>query len=158
MTQVAQPILALTRAASGDHVLTLSVTPDNLGPVTVRAHMSSTGLRVELFAPNDLGRDALRAIMPDLRRDLAGTGMNTNLQLSPSNQPSTNQTAGGQQNLGQQNAGAGAGLGYNQGEGRADVRDSAAPGTARTETPTTETPQTAPLRSGAHASSIDVMA
>jgi flagellar hook-length control protein FliK len=156
MTQVAQPILALTRAASGDHVLTLSVTPDNLGPVTVRAHMSSAGLRVELFAPNDLGRDALRAIMPDLRRDLAGTGMNTNLQLSPNNQPSTSQSAGGQQNPGQQNAGAG--LGYNQGEGRADVRDSAAPRAARTETPTTEAPRTGPLRSGAHASSIDVMA
>ena len=67
--------------------MTISVTPDNLGPVTVRAHVSADGIRVELFAPSDLGRDAIRAILPDLRRDLAVSGMTTNLDLSSNDQP-----------------------------------------------------------------------
>jgi flagellar hook-length control protein FliK len=85
--QVARPLFTLATAAPGEHVLTVNVVPDNLGPVTVRAHVSADQVRVELFAPNDAGRDALRAILPDLRRDLAGTGMNANLDLSSQNQP-----------------------------------------------------------------------
>jgi hypothetical protein len=69
--------------------MTVSVTPDNLGPVTVRAHVGPEGVRVELFAPNDLGRDAIRNIIPDLRRDLAGAGLGGNLTLSSQNQPSS---------------------------------------------------------------------
>ena len=68
--------------------MTISVTPDTLGPVTVRAHVSPEGIRVELFAPTDLGRDAIRAILPDLRKDLAGAGVGANLDLSSQNQPS----------------------------------------------------------------------
>ncbi|WP_167041003.1 flagellar hook-length control protein FliK [Salinibacterium sp. ZJ454] len=86
-TQLATPLFSLANAGRGDHVLTITVTPDNVGPVTVRAHVTGEGVRMELFAPNDLGRDSLRAIMPDLRRDLAGTGMNASLDLSSENQP-----------------------------------------------------------------------
>lgn len=68
--------------------MTISVTPDTLGPVTVRAHVGPEGIRVELFAPTDLGRDAIRAILPDLRKDLAGAGVGANLDLSSQNQPS----------------------------------------------------------------------
>lgn len=74
-TQIARPLFSLANAAHGEHVMTISVTPDNLGPVTVRAHVGPEGVRVELFAPNDAGRDALRSIMADLKRDLAGSGM-----------------------------------------------------------------------------------
>ena len=74
-TQIARPLFSLANAAHGEHVMTISVTPDNLGPVTVRAHVGPEGVRVELFAPNDAGRDALRSIMSDLKRDLAGSGM-----------------------------------------------------------------------------------
>lgn len=70
--QVAGPVVALAEAGDGDHVLTLSVTPENLGPVTVRAHVAGGDLRIELYAPHDTGREALRAIVADLRRDLAG--------------------------------------------------------------------------------------
>lgn len=73
--------------------MTVSVTPDNLGPVTVRAHVGAEGVRVELFAPNDLGRDAIRAIIPDLRRDLAGAGLGGSLALSSQNQPSADGNA-----------------------------------------------------------------
>jgi flagellar hook-length control protein FliK len=77
--------------------MTVSVTPDNLGPVTVRAHVGAEGVRVELFAPTDLGRDAIRAIIPDLRRDLAGAGLGGNLSLSSQNQPSSDGAATGSQ-------------------------------------------------------------
>lgn len=85
--QVARPIFALANAGQGTHVLTVNVTPDNLGSVTVRAHITGEGVRVELFAPNDAGRDALRMILADLRRDLSGSGVNTSLDLSSQNQP-----------------------------------------------------------------------
>ncbi|MCU1443189.1 MAG: hypothetical protein JWQ59_1339 [Cryobacterium sp.] len=87
-TQVAAPMFSLAGAKPGEHVLVINVTPDTLGPVTVRAHVTVDSVRVELFAPTDAGRDALRAILPDLRRDLAGSGLNTNLDLSSQNQPS----------------------------------------------------------------------
>ncbi|TFD68328.1 flagellar hook-length control protein FliK [Cryobacterium gelidum] len=85
-TQIMKPLFSLTSAAPGEHVLTISVTPDNLGPVTVRAHVSGEGIRVELFAPTDLAREALRVILPDLRRDLAGSGLSAQLDLSSDSQ------------------------------------------------------------------------
>ncbi|TFB52065.1 flagellar hook-length control protein FliK, partial [Cryobacterium tagatosivorans] len=86
-TQIAGPLFTLAGARSGEHVLTINVAPDNLGPVTVRAHITGDNIRVELFAPTELGRDALRAMLPDLRRDLAGSGLNAQLNLSSGNQP-----------------------------------------------------------------------
>jgi len=86
--QFARPIFTLATAGPGSHTMTISVTPDSLGPVVVRAHVGPEGIRVELFAPTDLGRDAIRAILPDLRKDLAGTGVGANLDLSSQNQPS----------------------------------------------------------------------
>ncbi len=86
--QLARPIFTLAAAGPGSHTMTISVTPDTLGPVTVQAHVSPEGIRVELFAPTDLGRDAIRAILPDLRKDLAGAGVGANLDLSSHNQPS----------------------------------------------------------------------
>lgn len=73
--------------------MTVHVTPDTLGPVTVRAHVGADGVRVELFAPTDAGRDALRAILPDLRRDLGSAGLSGTLDLSSQNQPAPQQNA-----------------------------------------------------------------
>ena len=78
------------------HVVTVDVAPEALGPVTVRAHVSAHGLHVEMFAASDAGRDAVRAILGDLRRDLAtaagpgqgGAGQQTSVDLSSQNQPS----------------------------------------------------------------------
>nr|WP_281369299.1 flagellar hook-length control protein FliK [Leifsonia shinshuensis] len=84
---MARPVFTLAAAGRGEHVMTVHVTPDNLGPVTVRAHVGAEGVRVELFAPTDAGRDALRAILPDLRRDLGSTGLTGTLDLSSQNQP-----------------------------------------------------------------------
>ena len=79
--QVRGPVLALRTAAPGEHVLTLKVTPDNLGPVQVRAHIGADGIRIELVGATDAARDGLRGLLTDLRRDLAGTGMNASLTL-----------------------------------------------------------------------------
>jgi flagellar hook-length control protein FliK len=87
-TQLSRPLFTLASAGRGEHVMTVHVTPDALGPVTVRAHVGADGVRVELFAPTDTGRDALRAILPDLRRDLSGAGLGGSLDLSSQNQPS----------------------------------------------------------------------
>lgn len=86
--QVAAPIFTLARAGVGEHVLTVTVTPDNLGPVTVRAQVGGDGIRVDLFAPTDAGRDALRSALPDLRKDLSAGGLSAQLNLSSQNQPS----------------------------------------------------------------------
>ncbi|WP_442864176.1 flagellar hook-length control protein FliK [Arthrobacter sp. ATA002] len=89
LNQVSQPLVRLAAAAPGEHVMTLSVTPENLGPVTVRALISSEGVRVEMFAPTETAREALRHILADLRRDLAGggAGMPATLTLSDQNHP-----------------------------------------------------------------------
>jgi flagellar hook-length control protein FliK len=101
--QIAKPILTLQGSGAGTHILTIKVAPDSLGPVTVRAHLGGDGIRIELIAPTDQGRDAINAILPDLKRDLAQGGMQqTTLDVSTqssasgtfsSNQDST--TAGG---------------------------------------------------------------
>jgi len=85
--QLSGPLFSLAGGKPGEHTMTINVTPDNLGPVTVRAHISAGDVRLELFAPNDAGREALRSILPDLKRDLAATGPNTSLDLSSGNQP-----------------------------------------------------------------------
>lgn len=79
--QVRGPVLALRSAAPGEHVLTLKVTPENLGPVQVRAHIGAEGIRIELVGATDAAREGLRNLLTDLRRDLAGTGMNASLSL-----------------------------------------------------------------------------
>jgi flagellar hook-length control protein FliK len=80
--QLVRPILTLQTAPAGNHVLTINVAPESLGPVTVQAHLSSEGIRVELIAPTDQARDALKAILPDLKRDLSQGGMNATLSIS----------------------------------------------------------------------------
>ncbi|MFB0835355.1 flagellar hook-length control protein FliK [Arthrobacter halodurans] len=72
--QLAGPVASLVAGPRGEQTLVVNVAPDGVGPVTVKAHLGGDGLRVELLAPTDAGRDALRAMLPDLRRDLASTG------------------------------------------------------------------------------------
>jgi hypothetical protein len=76
--QLAEPLAALRRAPNGEHIVTVRVSPDNLGPVTVRAHLGDGSMRVELFAPTAVARDALTAMLPDLRRDLAAASSAAN--------------------------------------------------------------------------------
>jgi hypothetical protein len=85
--QLAGPLFSLASAEPGRHVMTLKVSPEELGPLTVRAHIDGAGVRIELFAPADAGRDALRTILPELRRSLAESGLGTSLDLSDQGAP-----------------------------------------------------------------------
>ncbi|HEV7624798.1 MAG TPA: flagellar hook-length control protein FliK, partial [Amnibacterium sp.] len=71
--QLVPPIAALASAGNGEHVVVVRVTPENLGTVTVRAHIADGSMKVELFAAPH-ARDAISAMLPDLRRDLAASG------------------------------------------------------------------------------------
>ena len=61
--------------------MTLTVNPETFGPVRVVAHISADGLHLELFGASEQARAALRAALPDLRRDLAGAGLDSRLDL-----------------------------------------------------------------------------
>lgn len=91
--QLAPSIMTLAASAPGEHVLTIRVTPENLGPVTVRAHIGSDGVRIELFTPTEAGRAAVQSVLADLRRDLAGTGIGASLDLSHREAPAQDPTA-----------------------------------------------------------------
>lgn len=82
LPQLSTPVLALARAADGEHSVTLTVSPETLGPVTVRARIGAGGIRLELHAATDAGREALRAILTDLRRDLAVAAPGSSLSVS----------------------------------------------------------------------------
>jgi flagellar hook-length control protein FliK len=82
LPQLAAPVIALARSPQGEHSITLTVRPENLGPVTVRAHISGSSIRLELHAPSDAGREALRVILADLRRDLSAAAPGASVDLS----------------------------------------------------------------------------
>ncbi|MCL3860861.1 flagellar hook-length control protein FliK [Actinotalea sp. K2] len=79
--QIGVRLAALRGAGDGQHVLTLRVDPDTFGPVRVVAHIGPEGMRIELLGGSDQAREALRAALPDLRRDLAATGLTADLGL-----------------------------------------------------------------------------
>ncbi|MFK0007036.1 flagellar hook-length control protein FliK [Paenarthrobacter sp. NPDC090520] len=83
--QLAQPLFALASAKPGEHVMTLRVSPEDLGPLTVRAHIDHAGVRIELFAAGDAGREAVRQVLPELRRGLEDAG--ASLSLSSQDHP-----------------------------------------------------------------------
>jgi flagellar hook-length control protein FliK len=57
------------------------VDPEHFGPVKVVAHISAEAVRVELVGATDQAREQLKAALPDLRRDLAQTGLQADLGL-----------------------------------------------------------------------------
>lgn len=90
--QLAPPVHQLVSKGDGSHTLTLRVSPERLGPVTVQAHIQGEKIKIELFSAMEMGRDALRSVLSDLRRDLAGLGMSTGttvLTVSDADSPTT---------------------------------------------------------------------
>lgn len=80
--QVAPALISIAQRPAGTHQLTMTVNPDSLGPVTLRAHISAGGdVQVELVGATDAGREALRLIATDLRRDLASVMPHATLSL-----------------------------------------------------------------------------
>lgn len=81
--QVAPALMSIVQRPAGTHQLTMTISPDTLGPVTIRAHIGAGGdVRVELLGGTESGREALRTIVVDLRRDLAAVMPTAQLSLS----------------------------------------------------------------------------
>lgn len=80
--QLGGPVALLAAAGTGERSVTVRVSPDTYGPVTVRATIGADGsIRVELASATQAGREALRLGLADLRRDLAQV-LGTQAQLS----------------------------------------------------------------------------
>jgi len=79
--QLAASLARLQTAPDGHHVLNIRVDPEDLGPVRVSAHIGTDGVRIELFGMTEAARDALRGALADLRRELAATGLQADLDL-----------------------------------------------------------------------------
>uniref|UniRef100_UPI0021D7D258 flagellar hook-length control protein FliK n=1 Tax=Cellulomonas sp. RIT-PI-Y TaxID=3035297 RepID=UPI0021D7D258 len=79
--KIAEQLPGLKAAGPGRHVLSLTVTPEHFGKVQVVAHIGPESVRVELVGATDAARDSLRAALPDLRRDLAQSGLSSDVQL-----------------------------------------------------------------------------
>lgn len=95
--QVAPAVLSIAQRPTGTHQLTMTVNPDSLGPVTVRAQIGQAGdVQVELIGGTDAGRDALRSIVADLRRDLAAVAPHATLSVSTASSADASAGRGGQ--------------------------------------------------------------
>lgn len=94
LPQVSVPLFSLASAAPGAHVMTLKLSPEDLGPLTVRAHIEGAWVRIELFAPGEAGREAVRSILPELRRGLGESGFGASLDLSEHNAPADSGAGG----------------------------------------------------------------
>lgn len=80
--QVAPAIVHIAQRPAGTHQITLTLSPDAIGPVTVRARIGPGGdVRVDLSGATEAGRDALRAMVADLRRDLAAVMPHAHLSV-----------------------------------------------------------------------------
>ncbi|WP_314425289.1 hypothetical protein [uncultured Microbacterium sp.] len=81
--QMTPAVLSIAQRPAGTHQLVMTVNPESLGPVTVRAQIGQAGeVQVELIGGTDAGRDALRSIVADLRRDLAAVSPHATLSVS----------------------------------------------------------------------------
>lgn len=148
--QLAGPLFTLATAAPGEHVMTLKVSPENLGPLTVRAHIDAAGVHIELFAPGDAGRDALRTILPELRRGLAESGLGAQLNLSQHGAPQDQNPGAGNQATGQH--GEAGQHGELRQQRQPEPTAAAAPDAARTG------PRPAVVLSAGRAGALDVLA
>lgn len=72
----------LRSTGSGEHTMILRVDPESFGPVRVKAVFGPTGVSIDLMGANEAAREALRGVLNELRRDLASTGLQAELNLS----------------------------------------------------------------------------
>ena len=121
--QLAKPLFTLAGAPQGQHIMTLQVTPEDLGPMTVRAHIDAAGVRIELFAPGDAGREAIRGVLPELRKELADAGFGASLDVSEHTGPGNTARDGtSQDNASGDRAGRESGSGPGNRNGPGDPR------------------------------------
>ncbi|GAB4082710.1 flagellar hook-length control protein FliK [Modestobacter muralis] len=73
--QLGRHLAVLRSAPDGSQTMTVVVTPDDLGPVTIAVTVSDGTLDLTLQGAHDASRRALLDALPDLRRDLEGAGL-----------------------------------------------------------------------------------
>ena len=73
--QLGRHIAVLRNAPDGSQTMTVVVTPDDLGPVTIAVTVSGGTLDLKLHGAHEAGRHALLEALPELRRDLEGAGL-----------------------------------------------------------------------------------
>ena len=115
--QLGARLMTLRGLGTGEHVMSIAVDPEHFGPVRVIAHITPDAVRIELLGATDQSREALRTSLADLRRDLAGSGLNADLSLGRDTQPGNDGWRG---SAGAQGDGVGAGAGRRSPRGDAD--------------------------------------
>ncbi|WP_030177113.1 flagellar hook-length control protein FliK [Spirillospora albida] len=76
-TQVAMQILPLREGPDGVHRLTVHLNPVDLGPVSVVAEVRDGTVHLQLSGMEDGAHDALRAALPELRKELEDGGFSS---------------------------------------------------------------------------------
>jgi flagellar hook-length control protein FliK len=73
--QLAPQLAVLRNAPDGSQTMTVVLTPDSLGEVTVQVTITDGTLDLVLRGGSEHGRHALTDALPELRRELEGSGL-----------------------------------------------------------------------------------
>lgn len=73
--QVSAPLLGLRAAGDGAHQLTISLHPEELGPVNLRVRILDGAMTIQLASGNDLTRESIQAALPQLHAELRSAGL-----------------------------------------------------------------------------------
>jgi flagellar hook-length control protein FliK len=75
--QLAVHLAPLKDGPDGVHRLEMRLNPEALGPISVIAEVRDGSLTVHLTGSTDAGREAMKAALPDLERDLRDSGFSS---------------------------------------------------------------------------------
>ncbi|WP_369131847.1 flagellar hook-length control protein FliK [Modestobacter sp. I12A-02662] len=123
-TQLGRQLAVLTEAPDGTQTMTLVITPDELGPVSIQATITDGTLDLTLLGAHEHGRQALLEALPDLRRELETAGLSLNrLEVGTDAGDDASWTRAGQQQLPDPRGGSQGQSGRPPADGSGWVRD-----------------------------------
>ncbi|EFL93972.1 flagellar hook-length control protein FliK [Mobiluncus curtisii] len=81
--QMQHQLSRLKMLGQGQHQLKLAINPETFGPVRVAANFHADGtVHLQLLGASEAAREQLRQALSDLRRDLASTGLQADLDVA----------------------------------------------------------------------------